>query len=265
MKIPHSRLIALTVLTAALIALLSFGMGGSTSAAYATPAPPQSAIPSVDPATIKSQALLRFWNAAPDSPSIDIYIDDEQDVDSLEFEESIDYEAISPGKHSIRITPTNQDTVTLFQGTIDLKVGTASTLVLEGLVSNKSLTALTYADDLSVNGGAATLSLVHGIIDAPNVDVVLSANNSDVPFSADLAFSHYQSRSDIPPGTYTLKVLPHGGTKALFTLPDLVLEPDTAYMIVLTGSQITPAADIHGYGLATRDVPGFKKPDALTK
>ena len=171
-------------------------------------------------------ALVRVVHASPDAPNVDVFVDDESALEDVPFRTVSEYLSLPGGEYGVRITAAGDADTVVFEDTVAVEAGTASSLVALGELNDDSFEVRAFADDVSaVADGEARVRLVHCSPDAPAVDVV-PAGGSD-PLFADVAFGEASDHATVPGGAYTLEVRPAGGDTAAATF-DVELAGGTA-------------------------------------
>ncbi|RLM63023.1 DUF4397 domain-containing protein [Halorubrum sp. Atlit-26R] len=172
------------------------------------------------------EALVRVVHASPDAPNVDVFVDDESTLQDVPFRTVSEYLSLPAGEYAVRITAAGDADTVVFDDTVAVEAGTASSLVALGELNDDSFEVRAFADDVSaVADGEARVRLVHCSPDAPAVDVV-PAGGSD-PLFADVAFGEASDHATVPGGAYTLEVRPAGGDTAAATF-DVELAGGTA-------------------------------------
>ena len=172
------------------------------------------------------EALVRVVHASPDAPNVDVFVDDESALEDVPFRTVSDYLSLTSGEYDVRITAAGDADTVVFEDTVAVEAGTASSLVALGELNDDSFEVRAFTDDVtSVGDDEARVKVVHCSPDAPAVDVV-PAGGSD-PLFTDLAFGEGSDHATIPAGAYTLEVRPAGGDTAAATF-DVEFEGGTA-------------------------------------
>jgi len=246
---------ALSIAAAALI----FGSASPSAAqatAAATAAPTQAV---VDPTTT---ALIRVIHAAPDAPAIDVYIDQAAapSITNLPFANGTDgYLTIKGGAHRLTITATGDPKTVVYDGTDTYASGTATTVIAEGLLADKSFGLRFTLDDLSPTNGKSRVKVTHAISDGPAID--LATSDFKTTLITNLAYGS-SSLIDVAPGSYDLVVVPTGKqTPIVIDLTGTKLVADQIYSVFATGT-LTGKVPVKPLLFITSPVPGFTIPVA---
>lgn len=180
----------------------------------------------------QSGGYIRVIHAAADVGAVDVFVDGQRVIESVDYFSVRGPLAVAPGSHTVSVVPAGADasaaalsevvTVDPNDGFTIAVIGGAASL--EGLVLEDSVAA-PEADE-------ARVRIIHAATGAGAVDVKVAGAAepflSDVPFGA-------ASYVDVPAGTYGLELLDAAsGASALRTL-DLTFVPGWTYTLVVTG------------------------------
>lgn len=177
---------------------------------------------------------LRLLHASPDTPVVDVYMDEEPFVSGLTYAEVSDYRIIAADRHSIRIVPMGlgaQARPLLDSHLGLLQEGTDYTVLLNG--EARHLHTLPLADTTSAPGeDQAKLRFVHASPDAPAVDV--SYRHGPVLFRQ-VAFDRATPFVELRSGMYDLVISSTGRDREIATLPHYTVTAGNLYTLVALG------------------------------
>ncbi|MCC5852524.1 MAG: DUF4397 domain-containing protein [Alkalimonas sp.] len=196
---------------------------------------------------------LQVVHASSAAPDVDIHVTAPGDalsapIATLGFK---DYTApidVPAGDYQVRITLPGQDTVVFDSGPLDLAAGTD---LVVAAINNRfagdspvSLLAVTpdgnFFDVMDANSKAA-VRVVHGVSDAPAVDVLV---NDEIRLVEDLAFPDFTGYLNVDPAEYNVKVAAHADNSIVAIDADLDLAAGVFYSVLALGSlgeeEITP-------------------------
>lgn len=158
---------------------------------------------------------VRGIHAIPGGPNVDVYVDDDRVVENIGFEEVSQYYDFAAGRHTVQVVPTGQDrNAGGVEQQVTLEPNEEFTVAAAGTV--QSPTGLVYTDDDTVpSGDQVRLRVIHLSPDAPSVDVAAGGKL----LVADLSFGEASEYLTVPAGSYTLDVLPTGGSNPVGTFP----------------------------------------------
>ncbi|MGY1808059.1 class F sortase [Blastococcus sp. SYSU D00669] len=199
------------------------------------------------PAAAADEGLLRVAHLSPDSPAVDMTVDDPGDavpavtVAGVGYGTVSDYAPVAPGTYTVSLRAAGADPAgpPVLSTSVEVGPGTASTVAGVGAFADLALAVL--ADDLSrPPSGSARVRVLAAAAGAPVVDVGVPG----APLASGLEFGEAGGYADVPGGPTTLGVAPDGG--APVELP-LTVEAGTVYSLLLL--------DREGGGLDVRLVP----------
>jgi hypothetical protein len=169
-----------------------------------------------DPAGTPVDASVRFVNASPDSPPLDVLFDGGTVVQALGSGQPTVYLTVNAGSPTITIRQTGTQDA-LVQATPTLSIGGAYTLVAMGPFA--SLEAAVLTDDNTIPGtGNTRLRGVHAAASAAALDVYITAPGADLavtqPAFSALAFRGVSPYISLAAGQYQIR-LTLAGTKTV--------------------------------------------------
>lgn len=170
-----------------------------------------------DPPTVDAdlKALVRVLHASPDTPSANVFINNDQVLGDVPYKTGSGFLEFDPGTYDIRmegILPT---------GTTPI-INVARSLLgfqeynLIALGNNASIDALVVENPVaSLAAGMARLQVVHAAPDAPAVDVYVTTPGADLSASepvgnAAIAFSGFSQPQEVTAGDYQIRVTAAG-------------------------------------------------------
>ena len=223
---------SITVVMAALMALMALGSARSTSAQGQT-------------------GRLRFVHGVPGGPAVDIAVDKGTVARGLNFMDATRYVTAPVGDHVVTISA---DGKPVFEGQVKLAPAQALTVLAQGTAS--SVEVGVYEDDLSPTApGKQRFTAIHAIKDAPAIDI-LKVEGS--PLIQGLKYAEPHGAFDIPAMAQAFAVAAAGGdvSGALVKTPPLSLVAGTSNILVVLGTVDKP-----GFLLLTATCDA-DKPDA---
>lgn len=181
------------------------------------------------------QAQVRVAHLSPDAPSVDVYVNGAPvpELQNVPFGTVSPYLTLPAGSQQVTVYPAGDTSQPVIDASVDLAGGSAYTIGAVGLVSDGSLTAQVYEDDLSApSEGNAKVRAVHAVPDAGAVDVVPAGGEALI---TGLEFPNASDYAEVPAGTYTLNVNAAGTDQTLITA-DATVEAGTNYSVFAIGS-----------------------------
>ncbi len=182
------------------------------------------------------QAQVRVAHLSPDAPNVDVSVNG-QPVAALQ---NVPYGTISPylplpaGSQQVTVYPAGDSFQPVIDTPVDLAAGGAYTIGAVGLVSDESLRAQVYQDDLTPPAqGNAKLRVVHASPDAGPVDVLPAGG---APLVSGLQFPNASPYAQVPAGTYALNVNAAGTNTTAISVPSATLSSGGVYSAFAVGT-----------------------------
>ena len=182
------------------------------------------------------EAQVRVAHLASDAPNVDVYAND-QPVAPLQ---NVPYGTVSPylplpsGTQNVKVYPAGDTSSPVIDTPVDLAAGGAYTIGAVGLVSDESLAAQVYQDDLTPPAqGNSKLRVVHASPDAGPVDVVPVGG---APLVSGLQFPNASPYAQVPTGTYTLNVNAAGTNTTAISVPNATVASVGVYSAFAVGT-----------------------------
>jgi hypothetical protein len=175
-------------------------------------------------------SYVRLLHAAPEAPSVDIYVNANRVLRDVAFKDISDYLTLPSGKYHIDIYPAGTGVNTLISKKVKLEPGKVYTFAAAG-TSNK-LQLLPYIDDPSIPGGETKLKFIHLSPDAPAVDI--GVIGGDTVFS-DVSFKKASDYLILTPMTVNLEARKAGTKDKILEIPDVKLSANQPYTLVAVG------------------------------
>lgn len=189
------------------------------------------------------EAQVRVAHLSPDAPNVDVYVNG-QPVDALQ---NVPYGAVSSyltlpaGTQQVTVYPAGDTSQAVIDTPVDLAAEGAYTIGAVGLVSDGSLTAQAYNDDLSApTGGNGKVRAVHAVPDAGPVDVVTATGTALVE---GLSLPNASPYAEVPAGSYMINVNAAGTDQTLISA-DATVEPGANYSAFAVGTAAAGSLDI---------------------
>lgn len=226
MTAAHKRKTTVPVALVAAFALaFAVALAVALAAAFAGPASAQD-----------GEAQVRVAHLASDAPNVDVYVNDEPVAELA----NVPYGTISPylplpaGTQNVKVYASGDTSEPVIEADVDLAGGAAYTVGAVGLVSDGSLAAQVYEDDLSSPAeGSSKLRVIHASPDAGPVDVVPEGGEALV---SGLEFPDASPYAEVPAGTYTLNVNAAGTDQTAIQVPNATVEAGGVYTAFAVGT-----------------------------
>jgi len=195
-------------------------------------------------------ASIRFVQASPDAPSVDVIVDGAPVAEGLAFESASDYLPVTSGTHQVQVVPSGEGADSaLIDEDIDLDGGSAYIYAIAGTLNDiQSKLYEVDLDDLDEN--QARVRLIHLAPGEESVDLSVAGGDE---WDDDIDFPNAGDYKSVDAGTYDLEVSAHDGDTAVVSIAGVDLQPERAYDILLLGQ--AGGAGLTALTLETRVAP----------
>jgi hypothetical protein len=175
------------------------------------------------------QTRVQVLHASPNLGKAEVNINYDEIVEEFEYGQVSDWLDFTPGAPRVTIIPDRGVNYDIFFDTVypapagnDYYLIITDALVLAGV----------FATSPGPDQGAR-VRIVHGAVALPAVNV--TASGTDTSFARRLAYPRSSDDTVVPAGTYDLEVTLAETGETVLTVPGMVLEDDTACVLVLIG------------------------------
>ncbi|NMM63815.1 DUF4397 domain-containing protein [Clostridium sp. P21] len=176
-------------------------------------------------------SYIRVFHAAPDAPTVDVYVDNTIIVSNVRFKGFSNYIKVSSGKHKVEVFRRGTKNNPLISSDLIIPESKILTLAAIGIMPNLDLKAI--EDTLEpLRPGRTKVRFVHLSPGAPAVDITLS--NGDIIFK-DVSYGEVTRYKEIRPGNYNFQVRVAGTDKKVLLLPNTRFRPNRFYTIYAVG------------------------------
>ncbi|HET9928145.1 MAG TPA: DUF4397 domain-containing protein [Rubrobacter sp.] len=187
-------------------------------------------------------AQVRVAHLSPDAPNVDVYVNGEPVLTDVPYTTVSSYLSLPAGTQQVTVYAAGDTSSPVIDVPVELAAGGAYTIAAVGLVTDGSITAQVYQDDLRApSAGNAKLRVIHASPDAGPVDVVPRGGE---PLVTDLAFPDDTPYAEVPAGTYTLDVNAAGTNQTVLTVPDAALASGGVYSAFAVGTVYADSLDV---------------------
>lgn len=187
-------------------------------------------------AAADGDAMVRVLHGSPDTPSVDVYVNDGK-VDALsglEFGDLSEYVAVPPGTYAIKVCATADPTLCPIDvPALDLAADTMYTIGATNVLA--SIEAQVLVDEPNPTADQAQVRVVHFSADTPAVDVLTQDGSATIVDA--LAYPNATDYLSLDGGSYDLKVCADADNTVCPLDPGaLDLANGTAYSVFAIGS-----------------------------
>lgn len=193
------------------------------------------------PAQSQQLTHVRVAHFSPDTPQVQIFVDGEVGaIQNLTFGEISGWVELVPGTYSIAVAPVGASIEDAAIGPLNVTLGAGGwyTISAIGSLTSGSLTAAVTTEPYqALEAGESSVTVFHGIEDAPAVDVILPDGTAIV---SNLRFGNGATIT-VPSGVYDLAVVPSGATSpVVIDLSGTALGSQTYYFVAAVNSLASP-------------------------
>jgi hypothetical protein len=187
-------------------------------------------------------AQVRVAHLSPDAPNVDVYVNGEPALTDVPYTTVSSYLSLPAGTQQVTVYAAGDTSSPVIDTPVKLAAGGAYTIAAVGLVTDGSITAQVYQDDLRApSAGNAKLRVIHASPDAGPVDVVPRGGD---PLVTDLVFPEDTPYAEVPAGTYTLDVNAAGTDQTVLTVPNAALASGGVYSAFAVGTVYADSLDV---------------------
>ncbi|CAG9621979.1 DUF4397 domain-containing protein [Sutcliffiella rhizosphaerae] len=182
---------------------------------------------------------IRFLHASPNTPEVDIHIDDHLIMTLFRYTNSSGYYEIPKKNFHVTINSKENKETPLLSRTIQAEENTSYTIALTGVSTELEL--IMIKDDETLPMNESKFRIWHLSPDTPTMDVAVK--KGDVVFP-DISYSDMSPYLGITPMTVDLEKRLAGTKEVIFSLNRVNFNPNLSYTIVIIGfSKGSPALD----------------------
>lgn len=219
-----------------------------------------------------TDACVRLVHAAQDAPDLDVYVNEAQIADGLEFGTATEYAAVpSGGGRGVRaVAAGGPMEEAILDESLDFDPGQAYEIVFTGTGDDLGL-LITGADLRPVAAGQARLRVIHASPDAGAVNIGLTGD--DVNLYEGIDFGTATDYIVVDAGSYPIEVRPGGDDMTVALQADATIEEGMVYDLVALGRPddrslallvLTAPAEIQTGAIATPEAVSTDAPLAET-
>lgn len=176
-------------------------------------------------------SYVRILNASPNSPPIDIYLDNNLIVQNLAYKEFSRYLLFPAGNHNIKVYPSGQRVNPIIDSPISLPPGFAFNIAAIGSFPNITLYAIPEPTSPQ-NFGRACVRFINLSPNSPALDIRVQDGTK---IFSNVKYEDYTTYACLLPGSYTFRIIPAGTNNVVFTIPNVQLMANKYYAIYTVG------------------------------
>jgi hypothetical protein len=172
---------------------------------------------------------IRLVHTSPDTPQIDVAINDEVVVEELDYTQASDYIVIPPNEYTLTIYPSGDYDTPLLNQNVTIDEDRAYTAAIVHMV--ESLDVMVMEDTTMETDGKTIFRAANLSPDAPTV----SFTANDVSLFTDLSFMTVSQYTEFASGVTNLNFLSLEQNNVLLSLPTIEFDNDMQYTMLLVG------------------------------
>lgn len=183
--------------------------------------------------------LLRFVNASPDAPNVDVYLDGKPAASNIAFASSLGYMPVAPGSYNLDIRAAGSPVsgTTLLSTSIVVVTNTMYTATALDLAAHMRL-LLTEDRPGADQAGMAQLRFINAAVNSPNLDLV--ATDSNTTIFSNLGFDNFSQYAYAAAGSPDLALRQNGITNTNLFAGKLTLNGSGRYTLMAIGNYSGP-------------------------
>ncbi|MCR6110240.1 DUF4397 domain-containing protein [Bacillus sp. A301a_S52] len=172
---------------------------------------------------------IRLVHTSPDTPQIDVAINDEVVVEELDYTQASDYIVIPPNEYTLTIYPSGDYDTPLLNQNVTIDEDRAYTAAIVHML--ESLDVMVMEDTTMETDGKTIVRAANLSPDAPTV----SFTANDVSLFTDLSFMTVSQYTEFASGVTNLNFLSLEQNNVLLSLPTIEFDNDMQYTMLLVG------------------------------
>ncbi len=176
-------------------------------------------------------SYIRVFHAAPDTPAVDVYANDNRIASNIRFKAFTNYMKMPPGKYTIKVFRKGTKNNPLMNMEIAIFEKKIYTLPIIGMLPNITLKVIEEPIE-PLRRGKAKVRFSHLSPGAPAVDITLP--NGNIIFK-NVSYGEVSKYNEISPGVYNFEVRIAGTDKKVLLLPNTRFGPNKFYTIYAVG------------------------------
>ncbi|WP_150912712.1 DUF4397 domain-containing protein [Marinobacter halotolerans] len=185
-------------------------------------------------------ANVRVLHASPDAPAVDVAIDGDVVLTSVEFQQGTGYLEVPAGAREVSILVGGSE---VLSETFDVQDGESYSIIAQDVVANLDLVALNDTDRRA--NGTADVTVVHASPSAGDVDIYITAAGDPLPGTTpldDVPFGTNATLGNQPAGDYQVRITPAAGTDVVYDSGTLPISSDVTAVAVNSVKGVSPVS-----------------------
>ncbi len=185
-------------------------------------------------AAANANAQFRVIHASPDTPAVDVIINDDFSSPLLQdvpFTGVSNFFSVPAGAYNAKVVPANQTTPVAINANLLLADGVSYSVAATDLFAN--ITPRVFVDDNTLDSANARVRFIHLSPGTPNVDINLAGTSTTI--FGNVAFGDSGGYRTVPAGAYQFDANVAGTSTTALTTGILNLEANTVYTVYAMG------------------------------
>lgn len=205
---------------------------------------PVPVVPAPAPAPEPNPAFLRITHASPDAPAVNILANDAVlgGLENVDYQVSSGWLEVEAADYSVAVDAILADMTTAAVIEATLTLESDKTYDVIAVNETASIEPLVIVNDFTaVTAGNVRVQVVHAAPAAPEVDIYVTAPDTDITMEQPLAtaaFKDYTAQVEVPAGDYQIRITPAGSTTVVFDSGSIGLA-DGADLLVAATENVT--------------------------
>ena len=181
-----------------------------------------------------NSSLVRVFHAAPQTPNVDLYVNDQMVFSNLAFGDFTRYVYLDEGEYNVSVYLAGQKDRPVINQMVDVPSQQIFTIAATGNLDNLGLLVIPDKVSKSPSQNYSSVRVIHLSPNAPGVDILV---DGDTLFE-DISFGEGTDYVDLNPGTYNVNVVLNTDKSVVLPLK-VTLNPDKIYTIYIIGNPPT--------------------------
>jgi len=175
-------------------------------------------------------SYIRVFHASPNSPAIDLYIDDKIAIRNLSYRGFSTYLRTAPGNYNIKVFETGQNVNPVINTRLDVPGRSIITVAAIGALPNISLLPI-LEPTFSRNPSQAYIRFSQLSLNSPNLDLVEPSGK----IFSNVAYKQTTDYIPINPGIHTFNINTSSNNERVLHVPNIRLMPNKIYTLYTIG------------------------------
>jgi hypothetical protein len=183
-----------------------------------------------DSSTVDVQTRAKFLHASPGLGKVEVHLNHDEKIDEFEYGDLSDWIDVPPGSVQVSMTADRAGfNYLVFDAVYPAPAGND----YYGIITEQIVIAGAF-DRSPIPDRGARVQVIQGSVSLPAVNVVATGNNVD--WATQLVYPRSSEYSVVPAGTYNLEVQLADTGQSVLSVPNLTLNGDTVYELVIMGN-----------------------------